>query len=145
MNEGAKGHPWSAGVWVLIVLLVGLLLGAGLAFAVHVPPNSGPPGPPGSSPPPIAVTQTVVVLSTLSLVLLAALILVYGRIYRDTRAPYTLGLLAFLAVLLLQTAVNSPLVFTAFGLGPGSLGRFLALGDLLMSAALTLFLYLSLL
>jgi hypothetical protein len=144
MSEQAKARPWNAAVWVLVVLAIGLVIGVGLALTVHVPQNPGPPGPPGPAPPPIAVTQTSVVLSTVCLVLLGALVVVYGRIFRATRAPYVLGLLVFLVVLLFTTAVNSPLLFTAFGIGPGNLGRFLALGELLLGAALSIFLYLSL-
>jgi hypothetical protein len=144
MSEPTGRHSWSAAVWVLIVLVVGLVVGAGLAISVHVPQNPGPPGPPGPAPPPVAVTQTSVLLSTVCLTLLAALVLVYGRNYLATRAPYVLGLLIFLTVLFVTTAVNSPLLFTAFGIGPGNLGRFLVVSELLLSAALSIFLYLSL-
>ncbi len=143
MSEVPTRPTWSAARWLLIVLVVGLLFGAGLALTVHVPANPGPPGPPGPTPPPASVAQSSVLLSTLSLVLLAALIIVYGRSYQATRAPYVLGLLLFLVVLLFETAINSPLVFTAFGCGPGNLGPFLVVSELLMSAAHSIFLYLS--
>jgi len=144
MSEETGAPSWNAAVWVLMVLAIGLLLGVGLALTVHVPQNGAPPGPPGSSPPPVAVTQTSVLLSTVCLVLLTALIVVYGRNYWATRAPYVLGLTVFLVVLFFTTLVNSPLLFTAFGIGPGNLGRFLALSEFLLAAALSLFLYLSL-
>jgi hypothetical protein len=69
---------------------------------------------------------------------------VYARNYWATRAAYTLGLTVFLAVLFVESAVNSPLLMGAFGLAPGFLGRFLTIGGLLMSIALSIFLYLSL-
>lgn len=144
MEEKKKGSSWNAAIWVLVVVAIGLALGGGLALSVHVPPNAGPPGPPAPQPPPLAVTQANVLFSTLGMVLLAALLVVYGRIYRTTRAPYVLGLLVVLGALFCGTLLNSPLLFTAFGLGPGNLGRFLALSDLLLSAGLSIFLYLSL-
>ncbi len=143
MEAESKGKSWNAAVWVLVVLGIGLAAGAVLAFTLHVPPNTGP-GHPGPPPPPANVTQTTVLLSTLSMVLVLALLVVYARSYRTTRAPYILGLLVFLAALFGETLLNSPLLFTAFGLGPGNLGRFLALSYLLMSAGLSIFLYLSL-
>lgn len=143
MEAEPKGKSWSALVWVFIVLAIGLGAGAVLAFTLHVPPNVGP-GHPGPPPPPAAVTRTTVLLSTLSMVLVLALVVVYARSYRTTRAPYVLGLLVFLAALFGETLLNSPLLFTAFGLGPGNLGRFLAWSYLLMSAGLSIFLYLSL-
>jgi hypothetical protein len=141
MEEKGSGRTWSAANWVLIVVVIGLALGTALALTVHVPQASPPAGPP---PPPTAVTQANVLLSTLCLVLLASLLAVYVRSYLATRAPYVLGLVIFLVALFFETALNSPLLFTAFGLGPGSLGRFLALSDLVLSGALSIFLYLSL-
>ncbi len=141
MEERTNGSNWSAATWVAIVLVIGIVAGGLLALFVPVPVGLSPPGTP---PPPLWLVRAGVLLSTLSLVLLLALLFVYARTYRDTQAPYTLGLVVFLAVLLVESAVNSPLVFGAFGLGPGILGRFLAVGGLLMSAALSIFLYLSL-
>src|SRR5580658_8501911 len=144
MTPASKGPPWSAGIWVLAVVAVGLALGAVLALSVHVPPGP-PPGSPRAPPPaPQALTQAAVLLSTLCLVLLSGLVAVYIRSFRATKAPYVLGLVIFLSALLLETALSSPLLFTAFGTGPGSLSRFLVPSELLESAALAIFLYLSL-
>jgi hypothetical protein len=139
-----KGVSRNAAIWVLVVIGIGPVVGGGLAWGVHVPPNRGPGGPPGPPPPSMAATRANVLLSSLAMVLLIALLVVYARIYRMTRAPYVLGLLVVLGALFCETALISPLLFTAFGLGPGNLGRFLALSDLLLSAGLAIFLYLSL-
>ncbi len=144
MQGKEKGSSGRAAIWVLGVIAIGLGAGAALALTVHVPPNTPGGGPPPPPPPPTVVTQLTVLLSTLSVVLVVALVVVYGRIYGATRAPYVLGLLAFLSAVLLGLVLNSPLLFTVFHLGPGNLGRFLALSDLLMSFGLAVFLYLSL-
>jgi hypothetical protein len=144
MYEPKENAAWSAAVWVLIIVAVGLGVGLVAAFTIPIPPAPPPPGPHGGPPPSTAVTQLTVVLSTLCLTLLAGLLVVYGRTYRETRAPYILGLVVFLVALFFETAVNSPLLFSAFGFGPGGLGRFLALSDLGLAAALAIFLYLSL-
>jgi uncharacterized membrane protein YedE/YeeE len=145
-----RAKSWDAGRWVLIVLLVGLVVGLVLALVAPTPPAPGPPGPggggpggPGQGSP--SSSRPTLVLSTVSLALLVALLVVYGRTYRTTRAPYVLGLVLFLFVLLVQGILSSPLVFSAVGVGPGSgLGRLLEVAQFLMCAALALFLYLSL-
>jgi hypothetical protein len=144
MHEAKENAAWSAAVWMLIIVAVGLAVGLIAAFTIPVPPAPPPPMPPGAPPPSAAVTQLAVVLSTLCLTLLAALLAMYVRTYRETKAPYILGLVVFLVALLFETAVNSPLLFSAFGYGPGGLGRFLAVSDLGLAAALAIFLYLSL-
>jgi hypothetical protein len=124
---------------------VGFLVGLALSAVVTVP-QGPPPSGPGAPPPPAPESSKVMlVLSTVSIALLLALLVVYGRTYRTTRAPYVLGLFVFLFVLLLESVLNSPILFSAFGVGPGNgLGRLLAFGQALMCAALALFLYLSL-
>lgn len=140
--EGERGSARSVG-WMLLVVLVGLAVGVLLAYTVPLPPG-GPSGPGGPPIPNSTVTRGMIVLSTLSMALLVALLVVYGRTYRNTRAPFILGLWVFLVALLLETVLTSPLLFIAFGAGPGGLGRFLTFGQLLMCVALGIFLYLSL-
>lgn len=141
MNETDQGRAWGAGSWVLLVAAIGLLAGVALAFVLPIPQG---PVQPGAPPPSPWIAQLGVISSALSLSLLAALLWVYARSLRTTRAPYLLGLVVFLVVLLIETAVSSPFFLFAFGLGPGALGRFLTLGGFLMSAALAIFLYLTL-
>ncbi|MGI0055264.1 MAG: hypothetical protein ACREB9_00365 [Thermoplasmata archaeon] len=141
VKESPSEKSWSAEIWLTIVVAIGVAAGAILALALRLPPGLYPPGTP---PLPPWVAQIGVIFSTLSLVLLLALLSVYVRSYRTTRAPYLLGLVIFLVVLFVEITINSPLVLTGFGLGPGILGRFFALGGILMSAALSILLYLSL-
>ncbi len=133
-----------ASAWVLLVIGIGLIVGLVLALTLPGPP-AGPPGPGGGGPiPPRPLDGAMLVLSTVGIALLAALLVVYARTYRTTRAPFVLGLWVFLLALLAENVLSSPLLFTAFGVGPGGLGRFLTFGQALMCVALSIFLYLSL-
>ncbi len=55
------------------------------------------------------------VLVAVALASLVALLVVYGRTYRDTHAPQMLGLPLCLRALLIETVPNSPFVFARFG------------------------------
>jgi|HubBroStandDraft_4_1064222.scaffolds.fasta_scaffold858250_2 hypothetical protein len=147
MDEPRDAVGSRAALWVLAVIVIGLVVGLALALLVPVPAGPGaPPRQPGSPPPPPGAqpfAQAMVVLSSVSIAELLALLVVYGRTYRTTQAPYMLGLFVFLLALLMETLLTSPFLLIAFGTGPGSLGRFLALGQLLMAVALGIFLYLS--
>lgn len=143
MSEGRRGTGAGAASWVAIVVIVGAVVGAALSIAF--PPMPGPPGPGG--PPgrgPIGLDRAAYVLSTIDLAMLLALLAVYVRTYRETRARFALGLSAFLAALTLQTVFGSTLLFGAFGFGPGGLGPFLFVSYLFETIALAIFLYLSL-
>lgn len=147
----------NAAVIVLLVVVIGLVGGFVLALAVPsvVPPVAVCPTPP---PPPAPVpvcpsnpqssgsgyVQVSVVLSSLAVALLVSLLIVYLRTYRETKAPYIIGLVLFLLALLVQTVLTSPFVYTELGLPPGKLAPFLTIGALFMDAALAIFLYLSL-
>jgi hypothetical protein len=128
-------------VWVLIVVAVGLAAGFALAVVTPSPPSPamGPPGPAPSVGFPLQVF-----FSGLDVVLLLALVIVYVRTYAQTRARFALGLVLFLAALLLQVVLSSPAFFRALGYGPGNLGFFFLLGGVFEAVALSVFLYLSL-
>jgi hypothetical protein len=85
--------------------------------------------------------QTVVsvVNTTLSIILL----LVYVNIYRKTHSEFTIGLIIFSAVLLLQAFVSLPLLHRAFGFYDFGLGPFVLLPDLFTCVALAVLLYLT--
>jgi len=85
--------------------------------------------------------QTVVsvVNTTLSLILL----LVYINIYRKTQSEFTIGLIIFSVVLLLQAFVSLPLLHRAFGFYDFGLGPFVLLPDLFTCLALAVLLYLT--
>lgn len=158
MTEETKRTPTSmnAVVTVLLIVVIGAVAGVVLATAAPavVPPLSCPP-PPSPNAPVVpcpaspqntgsGYVQAEVVLSTLAMLLLVALLVVYVRTYRDTRAPFMIGLVLFLLALLVETVLTSPFIYTGLGFPPGKLAPFLTIGQLFMDAALAIFLYLSL-
>jgi len=80
-----------------------------------------------------------VVNTTLSIILL----LMYINIYRKTQSQFTIGLIIFSVVLLLQAFVSLPLLHRAFGFYEFGLGPFVLLPDLFTCVALAVLLYLT--
>jgi hypothetical protein len=83
------------------------------------------------------------VISTINVTLSVFLLLIYVSIYRKTRSEFTIGLMIFSAVFLLNALVSNPLVIWAFGFGLFGLGPFALLPDLFTFGALAVLLYLS--
>jgi hypothetical protein len=126
-----------------VVVAAGLIVGA-LLWLVH-PIPTGPPPPPSRGPVGSQNLNRVASLfSTIDLALVVALIVVYVRTYLDTRAWFALGLVVFLAALLVPSAASSPPVIGALGFGFGSLGGFYFVASVFEALALGIHLYLSL-
>ena len=83
------------------------------------------------------------VVSTINVTLLVFLFLTYISIYWKTRSEFTIGLIIFSMVLLLNALVSNPIVMWIFGFRPFGLGPFALLPDLFTFAALVVLLYLS--
>jgi hypothetical protein len=83
------------------------------------------------------------VVSTINVTLLIFLLLIYISIYKKTRSEFTIGLVIFSMVLLLNALASNPLVIWAFGFQPFGLGPFALLPDLFTCVALAVLLYLS--
>jgi hypothetical protein len=83
------------------------------------------------------------VVSTVNVTLSIFLLLIYVSIYRKTRSEFTIGLIIFSAVFLLNALASNPLVIWAFGFRPFGLGPFAMLPDLFTLGALAALLYLS--
>jgi hypothetical protein len=83
------------------------------------------------------------VVSTVNVTLLGILLITYVDMYRKTRSEFTLGLIIFSMVFLLNTLASNPLVHWAFGFRLFGLGPFTMLPDLFTCAALIILLYLS--
>jgi hypothetical protein len=139
-------------LWVPVVILVGLLLGEIISYFSTQPetvqfggPGYGPGGfnqfPHFNSDPQI---QFHIVLTTVSIALLVALVVVYVRMYVETKANFSLGLVVVLFALLLQALLSYPLLIGFIGtvnLGPGLSSQF---ADVFTVCAYAVFLYLSL-
>jgi hypothetical protein len=83
------------------------------------------------------------VVSTVNVTLSIFLLLIYVSIYQKTRSEFTIGLVIFSAVFLLNALASDPLIIRAFGFFPVGLGPFAMLPDLFTLAALGVLLYLS--
>jgi len=135
--------------WLLLILLpilvVVTILAATWATSTFWHPHfPWQPSPPYDIPGDIEffyMAKTVV--STINIILLIFLLLVYADIYRKTRSEFTIGLLIFSATLLLYALVSSPIVIWAFGFRLFGLGPFALLPDLFTLVALVVLLYLS--
>jgi hypothetical protein len=131
-------------LWVVIVLLVGLVSGVLLSDLATLPDESRAPffrGVPLFNPDPSI--RLHIVLTTVEVALLVSLVIVYLKVYSETKANFALGLVIVLAALLLQTVFSYPLVLGTAGviLVPGLLTT---LADFLTIGAYAVFLYLSL-
>ena len=127
-------------LWLPVVLAVGLIIGLAISY---LPPN---PYSYWRFVPPDFQEDFVLhtVLSTISVVLLISLALIYLNVYAETRARFALGITVVLFALLLQSLFQYPLILNMEGPFPGGQGRFLSYADVFTIAAYTVFLYLSL-
>jgi len=83
------------------------------------------------------------VVSSVNVTLSMFLLLIYVSIYQKTQSEFTIGLIIFSAVFLLNALASNPLVIRAFGFWPLGLGPFALLPDLFTLGALAVLLYLS--
>lgn len=132
-------------LWVPIVLLIGVLAGILLSAAplpVRTPSGSGHGS--GWGLQLQTATDYDVILSTVGIVLVIALLVVYGMVYAETKAGFILGLVVVLLAFLFESVLSSPLVYSSTGGTTGDIGTYLAVADIFKIVALTVFLYLSL-
>jgi len=130
-------------LWLPVVLAVGVLAGLALSYFVPEPFMIGGLGPGFED----RFRDSIVlhmILSTVSIALLFALIVVYLKVYAQTGARFALGILIVMFALLMQSFFQYPLVLGLYGAYPGLFGPFLTSADLFTIAAYTIFLYLSL-
>ena len=83
------------------------------------------------------------VISAINVTLSIFLLVIYVGIYRKTRSEFTIGLIIFSMVFLLNALASNPLVIWAFGFRAFGLGPFAMLPDLFTLGALAVLLYLS--
>ena len=135
-------------VWVPVILVLAILLGLVLAETIPSPPAC----PSGYYCPPeyfflLSVHGALmlhVILSTIEIVLLVSLVAVYIRVYAETRANFSLGLIIVLGALFVHSVLSYPLVVNDIGSILYGSGLFFPYTDLLTIIAYSVFLYLSL-
>jgi hypothetical protein len=137
--------------WLLLVLLPILIVAAVLA-AIWATSTLFYPRRTWQTPEPLPyeipwdieffyIAKTVI--STINIIILVFLVLIYIDIYRKTRSEFTIGLIIFSATLLLYALASNPILIRAFGFRLFGLGPFALLPDLFTFAALIVLLYLS--
>lgn len=131
-------------IWVPLVVMFGLL--AGLLLASLPSPVYGPlPRHGHHFGPHFQTAEDVdIILSTVSIVLLIALVAVYVKVYAETGASFAVGLVTVFLALLLHSIATWPPVYGAFGTTAGELGSFLLISNIFKVTAFTILLYLSL-
>jgi hypothetical protein len=140
-----KGEKRSNRIWVPVILLVGVLLGALSSLLSPATEESRFQHFPGFfSFTPEPVLRFHVLVTTIEIVLLVSLLAVYVKVYADTKARFSLGLVVVLGALLLHTLFSYPLLLGLVGPVPVGPGDFLPFADIFMIVAYTVFLYLSL-
>jgi len=126
-------------VWVLGVLLAGGIVGELSYLFIS---GSVPQFPNG---PDFAFLQYHSILSTVSIALLFALLVVYGKTYVQTKANFILGLIVVLLALLLQNLLTYPIIHPFIDNTPfESMSISSPVADVFTIIAYTVFLYLSL-
>jgi len=129
---------------ILIVVAILTALWATSTFGLSRLPWEHHPPPPYEIPGDIEFFYTAkTVVSTINLTILVFLVIIYIDIYRKTRSEFTIGLMIFSTVLLLNALASNPLVIWAFGFRAFGLGPFAMLPDLFTFGALIVLLYLS--
>lgn len=147
MERSERGRVAAGKVWAPVLLVAGVALGLLLAAVTPSPtgPLPGMGGGPHLGGPRLETPADVdVVLATVSVVLLVALLVVYVRVYAETGARFSLGLVVVFLALLVQSLATWPPLFGAFGRSPGDLAPFLLLANVFKVAAFSVLLYLSL-
>lgn len=136
-------------LWVPIVLLIGLIVGELIAAATAQPSGFeleiGPNGMIFFHPlPPDPAFGYHVILTTIEVALLVSLVVIYARMYAETKANFALGLVIVLVALLIQAVLSYPIV-EAFIVTPQiEPGFWSPVADIVSVCAYAVFLYLSL-
>ena len=120
------------------------IIAAGIALVVTLStsiPSHGPPARTLSSQVELLIRMEVF-FTTLNLVLLVALAVIYVQLYRDLPNKYTASLLVLSLALLLYAGTSNPLVHNVFGFRPRpNIGAFVFLPDFFIGLAILVLLY----
>ncbi|MCK5309926.1 MAG: hypothetical protein KAJ64_04705, partial [Thermoplasmata archaeon] len=88
--------------------------------------------------------STKVAFCMINLVLSSILIMIYVKVYRETKAEFTIGLIIMMFSLFLYALLSNPLLPILFGYKVFGIGPFSMLPDLFSMVALSILLYLGL-
>ena len=99
-----KGR-WTPAFWTLAVIVIGVVLGAGLALLPRRMAHTEIFA---------ILTSADIVVSTVSMSLIVCLLYIHSKTYAETKAPLALGLFIVLGAFLFQTVLTSPLFAAAF-------------------------------
>jgi hypothetical protein len=134
-------------LWVPIVLGLGFLVGEAISYGTAMPQPEGGMDMFGGrfhQFPSDPAFGYHVIFTTMQVALLIALVVIYGKMYLETKANFALGLVFVLIALLVQALLSNPvledLIITP-AVGPGYLTP---TADVFTICAYTVFLYLSL-
>jgi hypothetical protein len=81
------------------------------------------------------------VLSTVNLALLVILLIIYLRVYSDTRSEFALGLIVFALAMMMYAITSNPWLQSGFGFRGSGLGPFAFFPDLFALVALVILLF----
>ncbi|MBS7633021.1 hypothetical protein KEJ15_05310 [Candidatus Bathyarchaeota archaeon] len=147
MNSGMNRNPrtWLLMLVIPILVVVAILTAfwaASISWLPHPWERRWPP--PQEVPGDVEFFYTVeTVFSAINITLAIFLLLTYASIYWKTRSEFTIGLMIFSLVFLLNALVSNPLLMRVFGFRPFGLGPFALLPDVFTFVALFVLLYLS--
>ena len=124
--------------WLILVILVVVALLSGVWATFFIPP------PPIVFPADLLIYRNIkVVIAVVNTTILAILFVTYVSIYRKTKSEFTIGLMIFSGILLLQSITGNPMIYRMFGFLALGLGPFIMLPDLFLFIALSVLLYLT--
>jgi hypothetical protein len=135
-------------IWLLLptLIVVAILAALWASSTFWFPRYPWEPRPPpiGNIPGDIEFFYTAkTVVSSINVTLAVFLLFIYISIYEKTRSEFTIGLIIFSAVFLLNALASNPFVIWAFGFRAFGLGPFALLPDIFTFGALAVLLYLS--
>jgi len=140
MNRNVK-------IWLIMgtLIVVALLTTFWALISFHLPlPGQQRPFPSQGVPGDIELYYTIrMVISTINVTLLFVLFITYISIYLRTKSEFTIGLMIFTIILLLNAITSNPLITQIFGFRAFGLGPFAMLPDLFTFVALIVLLYLT--
>ncbi len=89
------------------------------------------------------IFQLKYAISLINIGLILAVFVLYAKIYRKTKSPFSLGLTIFSFAFLINILTSSPILQAVCGFRSSGLGPFIILPDLFITLALLILVYLT--